>query len=843
MKILPLNGKWKVKDEKLSCRGMDGLHTVMKIDSGWMSAIVPGEIHLDLMRAGRLDEPLVSLNAKKSRWPEKRSWWFMRSFKVPAYYLAYERQQLVFEGLDLYAQIFLNGIFIGESKNAFVPQRFDVRHIINKGVNKLMVRLTSGAELVPKVLRPQKGEKKEVYGGRMKFPGISHLRKPQFTYGWDWVDSLPNIGIWRGVYFEAYSNIVLHDIRINTDIRDQNVFLRICAVVENIHPWSERKGEMKLMITPPVGKSINHSINFSAQVGRSYVNCCLKIPNAKLWWPNGMGEQPLYRVAVSIIYDNKICDQRELDIGLRTVSLKRSDILSGGSHFCIQVNGQDVFCKGANWIPADAIIARVSTNKYETLISDAKNANINMLRVWGGGIYESPDFYNACDRLGILVWQDFMFACSEYPDNNREFCALVREEAEKAVMLLRHHPSIVLWCGNNENVWAFAEWWNKDKDTVDKDLKIGGSIIYNQILPDVCYALDPERPYWPSSPLGGEQPNSELDGDCHWWNQFTMNEDINRRISHEVFDECKSRFVSEYGVIGPCHISSIKEYLNSSELDVDSLAWREHTNTFEKDTIPSAICMHYADPDKLSVQNYIYYGQMFQAFMYGNTIEALRFRKNDPHDDCQGALIWMYNDCWGETGWTPIDYYLRRKASYYWIRHANMPLKAIVRRRGNQLVTRVVNDALKETKLTVHYGWMRVDGSESRVQIKAVSIDANSMIEITREVIPNSKRMDHHEWIYVAYLSGKAIKELSPSVWLLVPYRDLAIPDSDISIVVKGSTFELVSKTFCHGVNLNDNGKNIFSDNYFDLIPGVPKPVRYMNSNVSKKIKINTMEV
>ncbi|RLD09791.1 MAG: hypothetical protein DRI44_07670, partial [Chlamydiae bacterium] len=747
---------------------------------------------------------------------------------------------LIFDGLDLYAQVFLNGKLIGESKNAFIPHIFDVRNVIRKGKNTRVVRLTSGAELVPKVLRPKAVKKRGGYGERMKFPGINLLRKPQFTYGWDWVDALPNIGIWRGVRFEAHSGIILHDIHLDTQIKSEDVFLNAKAIIENLHPWSERAGKMELIITSPSKKKIIYKTSFDAQIGRSTLKCKLKIPSPKLWWPNGMGEQPLYKVTVRIVCDGKVCDRREMNIGLRTVEIDTSSTPAAGKRFCIRVNGQDVFCKGGNWIPADAIIARVNKKKYENLIAEAQNANINMLRIWGGGIYESPDFYNACDKMGILVWQDFMFACAEYPDHDADFRSAIRDEAEKVIRRLRHHPCIALWCGNNENVWGFDEWWNNGKSFSDSGLKLGGTILYNRILPDVCHSLDPNRPYWPGSPCGGEKPNSELAGDCHWWTPFTMNKDINRRITHEVFDECKARFVSEYGVIGPCHLDSVKQYLNSEELHIDSPAWKEHTNEYEKETIPAGIRRHYTAPERLNISDYIFYGQMFQALMYGKTIEALRFRKDDPHNDCQGALIWMYNDCWGETGWTPIDYYLRRKSSYYWIKNACEPLKVIVRKRENHLVTRIVNDTLEELKLSVKYGWMRVDGTNTNMKSKEICINGNSMLEIEREIITGKKKLNPREWIYAAYLThGNTI--LSSSVWLLVPYRELRLPESDIRVTIKGKKIQLISKTYCHGVHFKDRGKAVLSDNYFDLLPGIPKSITYLKSKVPKRISFHTL--
>lgn len=836
MDSLRLDGTWRVCHAPLTWKGLSGYARVKAGGFDWIPARVPGEVHLDLMRAGLMDEPLVSLNAKKCRWPERRSWWYSTSFKVPSSFLDHERQEIVFDGLDYFAQVFLNGNLIGEARNAFIPARFDVRTGLRTGRNELVVRLTSGGELVPREFKPTEAERRK----RQAFRGIRFLRKPQFTYGWDWVDILPNIGIWRGVRLEGRSGVVLADVTLTPCLLESTVLLDAEVIVENLHPWSDREAEVLVSLEPPVGKRIDVRMTTIAQAGLSSLSRTIEIANPRLWWPNGMGGQPLYHAAIRVLSNRVECDRREMDIGLRTIEIDRASIPAGGRRFCVKVNGRDVFCKGGNWIPADAILARVQPQKYETLIADAKSANLNMLRVWGGGVYEAPEFYDACDKAGILIWQDFMFSCSEYPDREAGFRDAVRTEAEAVVRRLRHHPCIALWSGNNENIWGFAEWWNKDKSGGEKGLHLGGSRLYNHVLPEVCRTLDPARPYWPSSPYGGASPNDETDGDCHWWFPFTMNPDMNRRISHEVFDECKGRFVSEYGVIGYCHLDSIKQFLKPEERVAGSAAWKEHTNTFENETIPAAIQHHYANFGELDLRERILYGQMFQAAMYGRTIEALRFRKNDPVDDCQGSLIWMYNDCWGETGWTPIDYYLRRKPSYYWIRNACTPVKAIVRRRGKQLITRVVNDTLASVTAQIHFGWLRVDGTESRVKTAPIEVPANGMLEVDRDTIPSERTLSPREWIYAAYLTGgKTV--LAPSIWLLAPYRDIQVARSSIRKRVRGNTIALVSDVFCHGVQCDDGGGRIVEDNYFDLLPGVEKTVTISGVVAPERLKFKPL--
>ncbi|MCE9616256.1 MAG: hypothetical protein K8T26_18440 [Lentisphaerae bacterium] len=822
MHVLNLNGTWRVRPTALARRGEAGLQSVRRAHKGWLPARVPGEIHLDLIRAGQMREPLVSTQAPRCRWPEQRAWWYRRSFLVTGAVLKAERLQLVFDGLDLNAEVFLNGTSLGTAANAFVPAVFDARPALRAGRNELIVRITCGTELADgRPTPPKHPSPPDLYSHRDNLARV-WLRKPQFSYGWDWVDALPNIGIWRGVRLEAHRHVALHDLRLDTVIDATGVRLAGEAVLDNLHIWMERACTLEVRIAPPTGRVWTWRKSLTIPVGHVAVPLSVPIPSPQLWWPNGMGAQPLYRVTASVRHAGVLCDQRTLTLGLRSLRIDRAP-QGDGSRFCIQVNGQDVFCKGANWIPADAILARVDRARYDHLVAEARAANINMLRVWGGGVYEDDAFYDACNRAGILVWQDFMFACMMYPDDHAAFRAAVRAEAEAAIRRLRHHPSLALWCGNNENHWGFADWWAGRQD-IPEHTKRGGARLYNEILPDACRTLDPARPYWPSSPFGGDTPNAETSGDCHWWHPFTMNPDIRRRIDDGVFDECRARFVSEYGVIGPLGMDSLRDCLKPAERRPQTRAWQVHTNTFEKATLPAAIRRHYAEPEGLPVRDYLLYGQMFQSEMYGRSLEALRFRKHDRTADCQGALIWMFTDCWGENGWTIVDYYRRRKPAFYAFRRACTPVKAIVRRRGRHVVTRMVNDTLKPVAVTLTGGWWRLDGTARRISRQRVLVPANGMVEAAREPIPTAKQQDPRDWIYAATLAGQGIEQ-APSSLLLRPWRELTLSPPDIRVAVRGHTVTLTSPVYCHGVHAEDHGRAVYTDNYFDLLPGVPKSI------------------
>ena len=847
-----MDGTWTVRAEDLECIGEAGLARAVLASEGWIAAQVPGEIHLDLIRAGQMPEPSVGANMPQCRWPETKSWWYRISFELDAGFPAHERQRLVFDGLDLYAQVFLNGRLVGEAANAFVPASFDVRPLLRPGQNELVVRLTAGSELAPDDTPPGQGQPErrpsaaaggavpnpmrdgDLYGHRM-WAGRKWLRKPQFSYGWDWVDALPNIGIWRGVRLEGRSHATLEDLRLDTFLTDGRVYLEMEAILENLHPWAERACVLDLEIRPPDGRAaIERHYTIGAPPGRTPVRDSIEIPGARLWWPNGMGEQSLYEVTASVSdAAGMACDRRRLGIGLRTIEIDRTGTAEA-SRFCFRVNGQEVFCRGGNLGPHDAILARISDAKYEGLVAEARNANMNMLRINGCSIFEGPAFYEACDRAGILVWHDFPLTCTTYPDEDAHFLSAVHAEAEAAVRMLRHHPSIALWCGNNECTWGFRDWWNPGKT---KPLELGGQRLYNQVLPELCRQLDPRRPYWPGSPAGGEDPNSELHGDCHWWHPFFMNPDMGRRIRHETFDECRSRFVSEYGVIGPCHLDSIREYLAPEEMHPGSPAWQMHTNTFEAHTVRAAIALHYADPDQLSVEDYVLYGQMFQAIIHGRAVEALRFRKHDPVDDCQGALIWAYSDCWGETGWSILDYYLRRKASYYWFRRACAPLKVIVRQRDSRLVIRLVNDTLEPFAGHVEYGWWRLDGTDRNVTSVVVTVPANGMVEVAAMPIPcgapasageaGAEARDPRDWLAAAVLRQCDGVPIDQSLWPLLPHRELALATPEIKLTpLPDGWLEISSPVFCHAAHTEDHGHELLSDNWLDLLPDVSVRVR-----------------
>ena len=823
---LSLDGAWTVIQLPLEADGATGYEALQRNDAEPLTAHVPGEIHLDLMRAGLMEDPSVSDNARmRCRWPEGSSWWYRTHFELSPGFREHLRQRLIFEGIDLYAEVFVNGTLVGSSRNALAPAVFDVKSALVDGENELVVRVTSGMELGPKPT--WRGDFAEVFHMIPELYSVRSwdqrrvLRKPAYTIaGWDWCDPLPNVGIWKSVRLEGRSEVILDYVRLDTHIDGGDVYLAGEVSVESLHPWREAPCNLELTLTPPNGGEAVavHHVELSLPPGRTRTPCTLKVPNPELWWPNGYGDQPLYTLHARVLCGGVETDAVAQTIGLRTIELDRSP-LPDGTRFAFKVNGEDVYCNGGNWAPADLIPARVDKAQYEHLIAEAKNAHFNMLRVNGCGIYESDEFYDACDRAGILVWQDFIFSDAMYPDDDPAYVQLAREEAEAAVRRLRHHASLAVWCGNNECSLSMVIIWNSDGSRPEE---IGGVRLYHEVLPDVCHFYDPHRPYWPSSPVGGPDPLDESSGDVHGWGRqgLGLDADTARDRWREIPGESRARFHSEtFAYYGPPHVDSIREYLKPDEVSFDSVAWKIHTNAFETGITAAGIEYHYGESDELSIPQYVLYGQMYQALLAANAVDATRFRKADPERECAGALTWSYNETWGEIGWAMIDHYNRRKASYYAYKRSAAPVKVIVRSRDDQLVTRVVNDTRGSHALTVRCGWIRLDGSSDELTEHAVTVPANGMVEVYREACPGAER-DPREWLYAATATGLTVAN-SQSVWVLGPYKTLALSAPEIATTRAGDELTVVSRAYCHGIHYEDDGHGLLSDNYFDLLPGI----------------------
>ncbi|MDD5603257.1 MAG: hypothetical protein PHG48_04120, partial [Eubacteriales bacterium] len=586
--------------------------------------------------------------------------------------------------------------------------------------------------------------------------------------------------------------------------------------------------------------------------------------------------------------------------GIRSIRIDQSEAANKGERlFAVTVNGVRAFCKGANWIPADSLYARVTDGKYTCLIREAAEAGFNMLRIWGGGLYERDIFYDMCDRYGILVWHDMMFGCAEYPDDCPWFMSEVEKEIDYQTKRLRNHPSIALWCGNNENQMFYY----KRKSAPGKAGYFGAK-IYDSIAPAYVEKNCPQIPYWNSSPYGGNDPNSKEVGDRHHWGDCMMNPDMMKRIRPEEYDKACAKFVSEYGYVGPLKKQSVLKYLDGAPFEIQGKVWQHHNNTFEKDTVLAGIAHHYGDvifesgsTDKaqnscaaanagdrrIDINKYLLYAGLCQGLMYNYSLEAFR-----TWPECSGGLFWMYNDCWGETGWTIIDYYLVRKISYYFVKRALAHVKLILREAkceacgeaGGEAVSETVsetggevssevgsddkglnsndpveitaiNEAPQKTELDIEFGYVSFDGSVRDSEVIKATLEPHS-----RKVIHTFEQKGHDpvKGLFFARVCGEEGEsgKVPLAVLRKVTYREFemtgaagaggtagknsdvagALPSGCLSVTKiekspDGKSFVTVIKSnaYAHAVHFRLPDEIKLSDEYFDMLPGDERKV------------------
>ncbi|MCL4507655.1 MAG: beta-mannosidase [Chloroflexi bacterium] len=821
-----LNGAWELHDEPLNETISPDL---VAQAPDWIAQPVPGDIHQGLMAAGRISDPLVGLNSFDCRWTEERAWWFRRRFPSEPGWLDSDAVELELNGLDANASIYLNGAHLGDQRSAFHPFTADIkRHLRSDGSNTLLVRLTSGVEDVSEAQlaalgvpvgteagngRPERGDPRRVY-----------VRKPQYSFGWDWSPRVATTAIGGDAVIRAWNTARIRDaVSVRPERAGRKVILHIAATVEVWHYYRSAAGTVTATVTDEQGRTVKATRSLLLRSGLNTVEFALALDDPQYWWPNGLGAQHLYTVEASLDCRDSAPDGlRErsersvcppLKYGLRFIELDSGDPLNGVNRFAVVVNGKRIFSKGADWIPADTLYARVPAEKYVHLVEEARAANFNMLRVWGGGLYEPEAFYAACDRAGILLWHDFMFACAPYPDHEDWFREEVRREADYQTRRLRNHACMALWSGSNENNWGFDEWWH---DQTDK-----GAYLYNVLLPATVQANCPNVPYWNGSPYGGAHPNSAEAGDRHHWSDCMMNPLMEKRITPEEYDKCQSLFVSEYGYIGAPEASSVREYLGDAPFDRRSPVWQHHNNTFEKDTVEAGIRKHYADPETLTLDDYFLYSGLTQGLMYGYSLDSLR-----QHANCHGGLFWMYADCWGEVGWTIMDYYLRRKISWYFVRRALSPARLILREADGVISVTMANDAPEALSGVLEYGSMALDGGASDLKSRTFRCPPLARKEIARF---RRSADDPALTLWMARVADEPA--IWPALLRAVDMRRMRMSEPRLTLKAargrKGMwRVRIGSDVFAHAVHLALPPGAQPEDDYFDLLPGETREVQ-----------------
>ena len=769
----------------------------------WLPARVPGGVHTDLLAAGRIPDPFAGDNEKRVQWVAESDWEYRRPFVVDADLLNESQVFLVCDGLDTLAEVTLNGQLIASADNMYRQYRWGVKSLLHTGENELRITFHSPVTYVTEQekIRTLPGV------GDLKINGASHLRKAPSHFGWDWGPRLPPSGIWKDIRLEAYSVARLVDVHVRQQHSTGQVSVSALATIEaqaasRISDASSLR--VTLTITAPDGRP--RSIE-----GVADQTLVLPIDQPQLWWPNDFGAQPLYQVEIKLLQDDVELDRRIYAIGLRMIELRQQPDEWGRS-FTFVVNGVPIFAKGSNWIPADSFPTRIAPEQLEHLIRSAAEAHHNMLRVWGGGLYEDEYFYDLCDRYGILVWQDFMFACAGYPLHTEAFLASVKVEVEQAVRRLRQHACLALWCGNNEMEVGWTQWgWDKPENA---DLKAADRQFFYRTLRQWVKADDPDGSYWPSSPsseLPHEAPQSDAAGDTHVW-----------EVWHELkpfsyYRERVSRFVSEFGFQSLPALATIATYAEPSDWNMTSYLMEHH----QRDTYGNAKIIAYLTQHFQLAKDFpalVYLTQVLQAEAIRMGVEHWRRRR----DRCSGALYWQLNDCWPVASWSSIDYAGRWKALQYASRRFYAPILLSIEDHDDQMNVFITNDTPDAWQGEVRWsletvrGETRMDG-QTTVQAAPLATTPVGQLDFADRVTDENRR----ELILVCEL-WQNDQRMALTVTPLVPDKHLRLEKVHIDVQLQAAGTELMillsAHTLARFVELSFKDTDVvFSDNYFDL--------------------------
>jgi len=817
--------------------------TVLSLDKGWTyqevdgehsgTATVPGTIHTDLLNNKQIENPFYRTNEKNLQWIDKKDWVYQSTFSVDKETLDKDRNVMHFYGLDTYADVYLNDKIILEANNMHREWEVDVKHLLKEGENKLKVYLHSpvkkGLELynASPYSYPANNDQSE-NGGLGKKKISIFTRKAGYHYGWDWGPRFVTSGIWRPVELISWDRAKIQSVYIKQPkVTAEKAIIQAVVKVD-----SEAGFNGKVKISNGVEGPLFAELNIDFNKGITEVVVPFEIENPKLWWSNGLGEPNVYCFETEIIDNGQVIAKKSVTSGIRSIKLVREKDPEGES-FLFELNGVRVFAKGANYIPNDSFLPRVTKSDYEKVIADAVNANMNMLRVWGGGAYEDDYFYELCDKNGIMVWQDFMFACSMYP-GNEEMLENIKQEAIDNVTRLRNHPSIVLWCGNNEintawNYYGNGGWGWKKSYTEEQQAEMNKAYldIFHKVLPDVVEELTDNNSYWPSSPQAGYQPemhatDTSTSGDMHYWGVW------HGLHPFEYFDKYKSRFMSEYGFQSFPDFETVKTYTSQEDYNIESEVMAAHQRSgIGNLRIKEYLSQYYHVPTDF--EEFLYMSQVLQAKGIRMAIES--HRRAMPY--CMGSLYWQINDCWPVASWSSTDYYHKWKAVHYAVKRAFEPVILSCVENGDKTDIYVVSDLLTDKKVQINTQLMDFSGKILFEESDDLVIPNNTSTCIKSLSTNQIKGFDKTSNVLVLTLKENG-KEISTKNHYFTLPKDLKLSEPKLNLMIidkNDSTFiEITSNTLVREFYIyNELSEMITDDNYFDILPGKTKVVRVVS--------------
>lgn len=824
MEVLDLNGLWRMRDTR---------------DQEYIEAKVPGSVITTLMATGKLENPYYRDNEDKAFELSRYDYEFTRKFEVSTKLLEHDSIMLCCEGLDTIAEIRVNGTSTFKANNMHRTYEFDLKGSLIEGENTISIIFFSPTAYVEKRQRENllftMGDNTDI-----ALDGYYHLRKAHSTFGWDWGPRIPDAGIWRDIYIKGYNTARIENIYVTQEHTESSVTV---GFETKLQRFNTTRLEVVIEVCSPDGIKYNRSFTLDEQT-----NECIgpiTIDNPSLWWPNGYGKQPLYKVVIKLIGDHKELEIKELEVGIRKLYVNQ-ETDDWGKTFEFNINGISIFAMGANYIIEDTLMPGYSRERTEKLIKSAVAANFNCIRIWGGGIYPPTYFYELCDKYGIILWHDLMFANTVYP-YDEEFLLSVDAELKDNIERGRNHACIGLWNGCNETEWML--------DMIDKRDFLGQSLPKEIVLPPmepikalyriiagVCEKAvakyDRNHFYWPSSPSSGgdfDNPNDENRGDVHYWDVWH---------GMKPFTDYRNyyfRFCSEYGFQSfPC-LKTVKTYTLPEDRNVFSYIMEKH----QKNKSANGKILNYMSETFKYPKNFetlLYTSQLLQA-------EAIRYgvehwRRNRGH--CMGSLYWQLNDCYPVASWSSIDCYGRWKALHYMAKRFYAPILISALDNGTVVDLYITNDSMNRIKGEIEWKFRNADGtvlSGDKISVELEKLTAKSFVHLdfTNCLVGEQKRNNYLEFSLL--IDGKCV---SNGEVLFVKPKHFVWKQPNISFSIEESLEEfkitLMSLYYAGFVELEHvNGDIIFSDNYFNLSPGNTKEILINKEDLEAQLNIDEL--
>lgn len=797
----------------------------------WREAEVPGTVHSDLLRHGLLPDPFYGRNEEKIQWVEDKDWEYRTSFDVTAEQIGRDAAFLHFEGLDTYADVYLNGALVLEAKNMFVDYRIPVKSVLREGRNRLHILFHSPVQQTLPQWRSNGFDYPADNDHRNERVSV-FTRKASYSYGWDWGIRMVTCGVWRPVTL-CFQDVVsvedfyVRQLKVSKEEAELSVETELKRLVLPSEEVSIRVG---WALPGEREQTIERTVVLDDSLTK--VSFPLHISRPALWMPNGWGEPVLYDFSVSVFYGGREVACSNQRVGLRSLRVvKERD--ADGECFYFEVNGYPLFAKGADYIPSDAILPAVTAARYERLFRDVREANMNMLRVWGGGAYEDERFYDLADENGILVWQDFMFACSTYPSDPL-FMEQVEREAECNIRRLRRHACLAMWCGNNEIKEGLKYWgWSrKYPPGIFQEMKDGYERLFLKLLPQKVKELDPERFYMHSSPYFANwgRPESWMIADSHNWGVWYGGKDF------ESLDSEIPRFMSEFGFQSFPEMKTIATFASPEDYNIESEVMKAHQkSSIGNEVIRTYMERYYRVPERF--EDFVYVGLVMQGRGIRRGLEA--HRRNRPY--CMGTLYWQLNDSWPVVSWSGMDYYGNWKALHYQARRAFAPLLVSAVQEGDSLGIWLVSDLLeKQDGLSLEMELTDFKGRILEKQRLHTEAEANSSRKVwgtgIQTLLAHGRSDNCFLLLKLKDRHGNVVFE---EPWFFESPVNLKLPDVHLHSRQRvwdgGCELTLKSDVLAKDVFVEVPVQGVrFSDNFFDLLPGVTRKILITSPEIKK---------